>query len=142
MKGSAITGRGNMVQTRHWVERAIAIALLIVSVLGTVVVLHGGWAPVRRGAFTAAGVLGGLLLQGVLTWAQWAYGDNKRSLVYLVALAVDAGLTAYGYGPLLVAPLASWLGAHAVPGELYAAWLLVIGFALALAWYPESRLID
>ena len=86
MKGSAITGRGNMVQTRHWVERAIAIALLIVSVLGTVVVLHGGWAPFLRFEFTVAGVLGGLLLQGVLTWAQWAYGDNKRSFVYLVAL--------------------------------------------------------
>lgn len=139
-KQSAIVSRAQLARARGPVERATAWIVLVVSFIGTIVVFHGGWAPILALQFSASAVLGGILLQGLLTWLQWAYHHN-RPLCW-GSRVVDAGLTAYGYGPLFIVTLVAYLTGRSVPEPLYAAWLLIGLVSLGLAWYPESRLVD
>lgn len=141
-KPSAIVRRATLNHTRSGVERASALMLLLLSFLGTIVAFHGGWGPVLALHFSLTAILGGILLQGFLTWMEWAYGDRRTSLKYLLPLAADTGLTVAGFGPLAVPYLAPFLAARNAPEPIIAAWLIVALVALALAWYPESRLID
>jgi hypothetical protein len=141
-KPSAIVRRATLNHTRSTVERVSAILLLLLSFLGTIIALHGGWGPVLSLQLSLAALLGGILLQGVLTWLEWAYGDRRMNFKYLGALAADTCLTIYGYGPVLVPILAPPLAARGIPEPALVAWLIVALVALVLAWYPESRLID
>jgi hypothetical protein len=139
-KSSAIVSRAQIAKARGPVERATAWIVLVVSFVGTIAALYGGWAPILALQFSASAVLGGLLLQGLLTWLQWAY-HHSRVLCWGSRI-VDAGLTAYGYGPLFIAALEDYLAARDVPLAFYAAWFLIGLVSLGLAWYPESRLVD
>jgi hypothetical protein len=105
-------------------------------------VMHGGWGPILSLQLGLAATLGGALLQTVLTWLQWAYGHRRTSWPYLAGLGTDAGLTTYGFGPLLVPIAAPILAARGIPEAQLVGWFIVGLVALLLAWYPESRLID
>jgi hypothetical protein len=139
-KGSAIVSRTTLRRQRAVVERISAWLLLILSLLGTIVALHGSWEPILALHLSLAASLGGLLIQIVLTWTQWAYGGNRRHPIYIGSLAIDASLTVVGYAPILVPILATWVISRGLPFEV--AWGIVIIAALALAWYPDSRLVD
>lgn len=141
-KPSAVVRRATLNRARSGVERASALLLLLLSFVGTIVALHGGWAPVLAMQISARAVIGGIVLQGLLTWLEWAYGDRRINFKYLGALAADTLLTISGYGPVIVPLLAPPLAARSVPEPDLVSWLIVAIVALALAWYPESRLID
>lgn len=140
VKQSAVFGRAQIERARGPVERATAWIILAVSFIGTIVVFHGGWGPILKLQFSIGAILGGLLLQGVLTWLQWAYHDNR--LLCWGSRIVDAGLTAYGYGPLFIVALTAYLTSRGVPFALYVGWFLIGLVSLAVAWYPEDRLVD
>lgn len=139
-KQSAIVSRSQLERARGPVERATAWIVLVVSFIGTIAALHGGWAPILALQFSASAILGGMLLQGLLTWLQWGYQHNR--LLCWGSRIVDAGLTAYGYGPLFIATLVAYLTSRGVPAPPYVAWFLVGLVSLAAAWYPEDRLVD
>lgn len=139
-KQSAIVGRAQLERARGPVERVTAWIVLVVSFIGTIVVFHGGWTPILALHFSIGAILGGALLQGVLTWLQWAYHDNR--LLCWGSRIIDAGLTAYGYGPLFIAVITAYLASRAVPFALYVGWFIVGLVSLAVAWYPEDRLVD
>ena len=85
-------------------------------------------------------IAGGLAIQGLLTFLQWHYFD--RPLVARPSRIIDAVFTAFGYGPLVLSNLANYLASHAIPQPTYAAWFIIGVVSYALAWYPESRLVD
>lgn len=139
-KQSAVWTRAQLARARGPVERATAWIVLVVSFIGTIVVFHGGWGPILAFAFSIRAIVGGLLLQGLLTWLQWVYKHNR--LLCWGSRVIDAGLTAYGYGPLFIVALVAYLAEREVPQPLYVAWLIVGLVSLAAAWYPEDRLVD
>lgn len=139
-KQSALWTRAQLARARGPVERATAWIVLVVSFVGTIVALHGGWAPILALHFSAWAIIGGLLLQGLLTWLQWAYQHNR--LLCWGSRIIDATLTAYGYGPLFIMALTAYLVSRGIPEFLYVGWLLIGLVSLGLAWYPESRLVD
>lgn len=139
-KQSAIVSRAQLARARGPVERATAWIVLVVSFIGTIVAFHGGWAPILALQFSASAVLGGFLLQSLLTWLQWAYHHNR--LLCWGSRIIDATLTAYGYGPLFITALTAYLASRGISESFYVGWLLIGLVSLALAWYPESRLVD
>lgn len=143
-KHSAVFRRNQLVQSRGQVERGLAVLVLILSCLGTIVALHGGWTPVLAGQISIAAIVGGAVFQGILTWVQWAYGDRKGGFVYLFSLVIDMSYTIYGFGPLIAPWLASVIAARGVPSveASIGGWAIVALVSLGAAWYPENRLID
>lgn len=139
-KQSAIVSRAQLARARGPVERTTAWIVLVVSFVGTIVVFHGGWEPILGLHFSLSAIIGGLLLQGLLTWLQWVYQHNR--LLCWGSRVIDAGLTAYGYGPLFIDALTAYLTARGVPESFYVGWLLIGLVSLAAAWYPEDRLVD
>lgn len=139
-KQSAIVSRAQLARARGPVERATAWIVLIVSFIGTIVVFHGGWSPILELRFSISAIIGGFAVQALLTWLQWAYHHN-RPLCWSSRI-IDAGLTAYGFGPLFVVALTAYLASRSVPWPDVAAWFLIGLVSLGLAWYPESRLVD
>lgn len=148
-KGSAIIKRGQLDRSRSKVERISAIVVLIVSFIGSVVAFHGGWGPILSLHLSVAAIIGGILAQILLSWAEWAY--YHRRVISYGARIVDASLTAVGYGPLVIKSLAAVLaerGASAEPAvfgmsvAVLGAWVIVGLVSYGIAWYPESRLID
>lgn len=139
-KQSAIVSRAALNRQRGAVERATALVVLFLSVLGTVAALYGGWGPIVARQFRAGPIAGGLALQGLLTWLQWSYQHRRR--IRWPAIVVDAVFTAVGYGPLIVPWLAPQLAARGVPEPGYVAWTIVGLASLLPAWYPESRLVE
>lgn len=142
-KESAVLSRAQLRQQRGAVERWTALVILFVSFLGTIVALAGGW-PAFIGSIRTlqphwAAILGGAAIQGLLTFLEWHYFD--RPLIAWGARIGDAYLTAIGYGPLVIGPLSA-LAARYAPQPLYVAWFVVGLASLAVAWYPESRLVD
>ena len=130
-----------------------AIVLLAVSFVGSVVALNGGWQPVIdawprpwQGVNLLAAVVG-VGLQSWLTMIQWHRRHNKRSLLYITHLAIDASLTFIGYYPILVPFFASGfmkLGIEVQNAQYaqYAAFALTAILALILAKIPEEMLVD
>lgn len=139
-KQSAIVTHAQIERGRGRVERLTAYIVLLVSFVGTVVALHGGWAIVLAGGFQWRALAGGVLLQLILTWLQWSY-HHARVLCWGSRL-VDAALTAYGYGPLFIVALVSYLVERSIPQPLFVGWSILGLVSLLLAWYPESRLVD
>lgn len=143
-KESAIVSRSRLRRQRGAIERWTALVVLFVSFLGTIVTFAGGWPPFLAGLRTfqpAWGAIGGgLFVQGLLTYFQWHYFD--RRYVSFPARIADAVLTALGYGPLVIDALTLYLTSRDAPQPLYLAWLVIGLVSYALAWYPESRLVD
>lgn len=141
-KQSAIFTRAMLDRWRGAFERWSALAVLFLSLAGTVAALSGGWTALIVTPRLAP-IVGGLAAQAVLTAAQWWYGAGRGPWRYRIALLIDTGLTTAGYGPLLV----PWLGAYLTvrgAGELGEpiAWVVAALIAAGVAWYPERTLID
>jgi hypothetical protein len=139
-KQSAVVSRAQLERGRGRVERLTAYVVLLVSFVGTVVALHGGWGVVLTSGLQVRALAGGVLLQIVLTWLQWSY-HHIRALCWGSRL-IDAAFTAYGYGPLFIVALVGYLTERSIPQPLFAGWFILGLVSLLLAWYPESRLVD
>lgn len=143
-KESAVVSRARLKRQRGAVERYTAYVVLFVSFLGTVVALAGGWelfiASLIAWRPSVAALAGGVGLQALLTYLQWHYFDRKP--VAWTARGFDTGLTVAGWGPLFAPWLVEQLVARAAPEPFYLAWAILGLVALAVAWYPESRLVD
>lgn len=152
-KASAILSRSSIARQRGAVERTTALGVLFLSFLGTVVSFHGGWTPLIELRPSLAAILGGILVQFVLTWLQWSYHHNR--FLCWGSRGVDTFFTAKGFGPLfvpMIAPLfiaRGWsvepitVGLWVLPGSAFlGAWAIMGLVSLAAAWYPETRLID
>lgn len=141
-KASAIVTRATLDRQRGAFERFSALALLLLSFAGSVAALSGGWAALRTDPRLAP-IVGGIVVQLVLTATEYWYGAGRGPWRYRVALCVDAALTTIGYGPLFKPWLTDYLAARGT-GELapLLAWMIVGAAALALAWWPEKTLID
>lgn len=145
-KASAIVTRDHLKKQRSGIERTMAWLVLMISFVGSIAALHGGFAPliasVRTGEYNVAALLGGVLIQLLLTFLEWYYFDIPK--VAWGARIADAITTAIGYGPLFLAPLALFLyyrGAT-VPTATAGAWAIIGLVSLGIAWFPESRLVD
>jgi hypothetical protein len=127
-----------------------ALVLLLISFLGSVVALNGGWAPIInawpkpwQGVNLLAAIVG-VGLQSWLTLIQWHKRHDKLSLLYLTHLAIDATLTFLGYYPILVPFFAGGfvkLGMEPQNAQ-YAAYGLTTVLAVVLAKIPEEMLVD
>lgn len=142
--------RAHLKRSRTGVEKAFAWAILVLGWAGSVSTAHGGWLATIT-AFSLGATLIGLAMQALLTWLEWAYAD----VWYIAwpARAVDALLTALGYGFLFVGGMASliavtgvsstrvfWLWWELSPAG-WVAWVLIYLLSLAVAWYPEHTLV-
>lgn len=143
-KESAIVRRATLRRQRGAIERTTAWIVLFVSVLGTIAALAGGWVPLIAGiiAFKPnwAAIGGGVGIQVLLTYLEWHYFDIP--LVSWPARLVDTATTALGYGPLVIALLATLLASKGVPSPYNVAWAIIGVVSFLIAWYPESRLVD
>lgn len=143
-KQSAVVTRADLRKQRGSVERFMAWLVLLLSFVGSIVALHGGWPPfiasLTDGPLQLGALLGGVIVQVVLTFLEWYYFD--RALIAWGARLADTALTALGYGPLVAAPLAAWLATYAASGAAALAWFLIFVLSFAVAWFPESRLVD
>lgn len=140
IKESAVISRARLRKQRGAVERWTALVVLFVSFVGTIVALNGGWPSIIALKIGPAAVLGGLAIQGLLTYFEWHYYDRRA--ISWGARLVDTAFTAVGYGPLLVPPLTVYLAGKSVPSAIYAAWGIAVLVSFLTAWYPESRLVD
>lgn len=138
-KDSAVVNRARLKRQRGTVERWSALVILFASFAGTIAALSGGWGALIS-APSLTPILGGLIFQGVLTYLEWHYYDHKP--ISWGARIFDTGLTAWGYGPLVVAPLAAFLAARGISSAEQAAWAIIAIVSFLTAWYPESRLVD
>jgi MFS family permease len=141
-KQSAIVSRATLDRQRGSFERMMAIILLFVSFAGSVAAFSGGWAALLA-APSVGVILAGIAVQVALTASQWWYGSGRGPWRYRLALLFDTALTAVGFGPLVVPPLATYLLARGV-GDLASAlaWCIIIIASALLAWFPEKTLID
>src|SRR5262249_19920667 len=141
-KQSAIVRRETLDAQRGAFERFSAFGVLFFSFAGTIAALSGGWTALAEHPQIAS-IAGGVVTQLALTVAGWWYGAGREGWRYRIALAIDAALTAAGYGPLIVPWLTSYLAAHGIgDAALYLAWGIVGGVSLLIAYYPERILID
>ena len=143
-KESAIASRATLRKQRGAIERYTAWIILLVSFLGTIAALAGGWPPLIAAclAFNPpwAAIAGGFAIQAALTFLEWWYYDLR--LISYPARIVDSVFTALGYGPLVLVPLGAALLARGVENAVWGAWAIIGVVSYLLAWYPESRLID
>lgn len=143
-KGSAIITRDRLKKQRSGIERTMAWLVLFLSFLGTIAALHGGFGPlvssISRGPLNTAALLGGVLIQSIVTFLEWWYFD--RPLIAWSARVVDTAATTIGYGPLFLAPLAVLLYNRGVTQPEAVAWGVIALVSLGVAWFPESRLVD
>jgi hypothetical protein len=145
-KESAIVSRTRLRKQRGNIERATAWIVLVLSVLGTIATFAGGWTPLVAGIIARTpqwyAIVGGIALQVVLTFLEWYYFDQP--FIAWPARGFDTLMTALGYGPLVLVGLVTFLVARGVPFAQvgYVAWGIIGLVSLAIAWYPESRLVD
>lgn len=143
-KPSAITSRATLRKQRGGIERLAAWVVLLVSFAGSMAVFHGGFAPmidsIRAAHYNVGALLGGAIVQIVLTFLEWYYFD--RPFIAWGARFFDTATTAIGFGPLFLAPLTVFIAARGVENPLLPAWGIIILVSLAVAWFPESRLVD
>ena len=143
-KASAVTSRATLKKQRGMIERGAAWLVLLLSFVGSIAVLHGGFAPmiasITAGQYNVGALVGGALIQIVLTFLEWYYFD--RWAIAWGARLVDTATTALGFGPLFAAPLTAFLLARGAPTPLLIAWGIISLVSLAIAWFPESRLVE
>lgn len=136
--------RERLRRQRAYITWYAAWGVLGLGWLGTVVAANGGWGPFLSLQWTWTGWIGGLALQAFLTWLQWSFGDIPA--LSWTSRAVDAGLTALGYGVLFVDWLVAALPGGALPWglprvDVVAAWGILWAVCLVPAWWPEHRLV-
>jgi hypothetical protein len=144
-KKSAIVSGAQLEAMRPWYERLIGLALLVVSFLGTMVVMNGGWArslPWLDTFKPGWGLAAGFGIQLLATYTEVTYRKNRVSLPYATALLVDIGFTAAGFYPLFAVALLALLARLAVPMPVVISWVIIVLAAVALAITPEAILID
>jgi hypothetical protein len=143
-KESAVIRRATLRKQRGAVERASAWFVLLLSVIGSVAALAGGFVPLIAGIIGRtpqwSAIIGGLGLQAILTFLEWYYFDSP--LVSWPARLVDTVTTAIGYGPLFLAALVAFLVEQDVAQAGYVAWGIIGGISFLVAYFPESRLVD
>lgn len=149
-KQSAVITRDRLKKQRGAIERFTAWVVLLVSFLGSIAALHGGWPPLIDSLTSLqprwAPLLGGLAIQAGLTFLEWWYYDQR--VVSWPARLIDTATTALGYGPLVVVGIARAIGPELAPGAdpdvayITVAWVIVGLVSLLVAWYPESRLVE
>lgn len=133
-KSSAIFSQAQLDRGRSHFERGSALALLALSIFGSVLVFN----PV---VWTVAGVIAGIGVQVLCTAIEWWYRHKRLSAPYLVAFVVDTGATIAGFGPLFHDWITGLLPITPDVGS-WAAWGVIATAAALLAWVPEGRLID
>ena len=143
-KASAVVSRERLKKQRGLIERSMAWLVLLLSFLGTIAALHGGFGPMAAtlasGQLNQAALLGGVLIQLIVTVLEWYYFDIWQ--IAWGARLIDTGATAIGYGPLLTAPITLLLYNRGIADPIPAAWGIIILASLGIAWFPESRLVD
>lgn len=145
-----VISRAAVRRSRTTVEKALAWGVLALSWLGSVVTTSRGWTLFLTNPSPAAiGI--GLAFQAVLTYLQWAY-DDKRWVAW-PSRAIDALLTALGYGFLFVGGLSDLFAVTGLPNLLWplgwwmvtscglVAWGVIYLVSLLVAWYPEKTLV-
>ncbi len=140
-KQSAIVTRATLDRQRGAFERISAFGVLFFSFAGSIAALSGGW-PALRADPHLAPIVGGIVIQAVLTISEWWYGGGRGRWRYRLALLLDMALTTIGYGPLIVPYLAAYLAARGLPYAEPLAWLAVAMLSFVIAYYPERMLID
>ncbi|GEM_PF-5467807 len=142
--------RAALQRSRTNVEKIFAWGILALSWLGAIVTAHGGWNAMLTTPSIGA-ICGGIAVQVVLTYLEWAYDD----IWYIAwpARLIDALTTALGYGFLFVGALAL-LFAPALPNTPWTlawwivttcglvAWGIIYLVSLVAAWYPEKTLVQ
>ena len=133
-----------------------AIALLLISFLGSVVAFNTGW-PLRSGwvpiiaawprpwqGINPWAAVAGVVLQGWLTLVEWHKRHQKWSLLYISHLGIDAGLTWGGYYPILGPFFAAGLLKLNVasPWNAWLALVIVVVLAVIVAKVPEELLVE
>jgi hypothetical protein len=108
--------------------------LILVSFIGTVSALH----------FGLSGIFVGLLLQSMLTFAQYTYRDRRSSPIYLVTLALDACLTFIGFYPFVGGYLVTTAEMVGLAGiiVIYISYAIIAAIALLVSWLPPGWLVD
>lgn len=146
--GPPTIARANLRRQRATITWAAAWGVLVLGWLGTIVAANGGWGPFLALEWTWTGWIGGAAAQLLLTWLQWSCSDIP--LLAWTSRAVDALLTALGYGVLVVGSLIAWLVEHGLPAAPIAwglslagiaAWGILWAICLIPAWWPEHRLV-
>jgi len=144
-KPGALFRSGQIRQARGWFERIMALMVLALSLFGTVLTWAGGY--VLWAANPWDGRTWGLavLTQATLTVLQWMYRVHGMSRPeYLIPLAIDVGLTIWGYGWVVAPWLAGQATKQGAPVDVapFVAWIVIALASFGMAWYPENRLID
>lgn len=143
-KPSAVITRTRLKSQRSVIERVMAWLVLLVSFLGSIAMLHGGFGPLVRSIVdrqpNQAALIGGVLIQLLLTFLEWYYFDIP--LIAWGARIADTATTAIGYGPLFLASLITLLYNRGIEQPLLPAWGVIVLVSLGIAWFPESRLVD
>jgi hypothetical protein len=157
MKGSAIFNGSQFDAGRPIFERFLAGVILLLSFVGAIVVVAGGWTNIPVG-LNVGSFFGGLTLQGICTAVQWFYRKNKWTVQYQLFLQVDACTTTIAYYAVIEGPVRAFagfvlgavamvLGWSVIPASAALVvealtWVVTYGIALLGALIPEDRLID
>jgi len=114
----AIVKRSQMRKARGWFERLMAIAVLLLSMFGSVLAWSGGFVKFAATPFNPIAWGLGFLSQIALTAVQWMYrAQGFAHPMYLISLGIDVVLTILGFGPIA----APWLAARIVENGIYRA---------------------
>lgn len=148
-KPTAIVKGATVDRAAIFMMRYAAVVLLLVSFVGSIVALNGGWDSVMKswprpweGVNPVAAALG-VGLQIWITLIEWHKRHHKLSLLYIFHLAIDTALSFIGFysliGPLFESGLAQ-MGMQ--PGTTTIPAGLIVGvLALVLAMLPEQMLV-
>lgn len=142
---AAIFKRHELAQNQVTVERFVASALLLVSVVGSLLYGGGGVSAWRQLAPGWLGASAALALQGLCTWGQWTYADLRwRSAWWLLAFVLSLAMTVAGYWPLVHPWLVGLLRVCEVPETTAPAIAggLIAFVAGVLDYLPEQILTE
>lgn len=136
-----------------WAQRVLGVLLLTITFVGTLSAVNPGGMSTLIAAYRAGGWLAvgaatnttalwfALFVQVVLTLTEWYQRHHRATTSYRVALLIDIGLTAWGWGPY-VAPSLSHALASISPLLSLATWPIIIYGAFEAARLPERIIID